>query len=202
MAKIRIDINTTVRNGRALTFKAPADCADITGLIVYYPDGDNITSKDFVFVDSHGVDVGSGTISLFAKNAIVKVVLDVDHGKAYVQNADTNSYLEGKFEDKADKAGGTIIPVSANKTLVESDAGKFLRVDEAATISIPALSVGFEVEVFRNTPGDVRIAAIGVSFAIPGNAGLVTDTQTISDQYSSVVLKQIADKVWSVQGAI
>ena len=100
MARIRIDINTTVSNGRTLTFKAPADCADITGLIVYYPDGDGITSKDFNFVDSHGVDVGSGTISLFAKNALVKVVLDTANGKAYVQNADTNDYLEGKLAEK------------------------------------------------------------------------------------------------------
>ena len=98
MPKIRIDLNTTPSNGRSLTFKAPADCSDITGLIVYYPEGNATTSKDFQFVDSHGVDVGSGTISLFAANALVKVVLDVDHGKAYVQNADTNAYLEGRFE--------------------------------------------------------------------------------------------------------
>lgn len=98
MPKIRIDLNTTPSNGRTLTFKAPADCSDITGLIVYYPDGDTTTSKDFQFVDSHGVDVGSGTISLFAANALVKVVLDVDQGKAYVQNADTNKYLEDRFE--------------------------------------------------------------------------------------------------------
>ena len=98
MAKIRIDTNYTISNGRALTFNAPADCSDITGLIVYYPDGGTIVSKDFAFVDSHGVNVGSGTISLFAKNAFVKVVLDVDKSKAYVQNADTNAYLESMFE--------------------------------------------------------------------------------------------------------
>lgn len=100
MAKIRIDTNYTISNGRSLTFKAPADCSDITGLIVYYPDGNNITSKNFAFVDSHGVDVGSGTVSLFAKNAFVKVVLDVDRSKAYVQNPDTNDYVEKTFVKK------------------------------------------------------------------------------------------------------
>ena len=99
MAKIRIDLEATVVNGQALTFKSPADCSQITGLIIYYPEGDTTTSKDFQFVDAHGVDVGSGTVSLFAANALVKVVLDVDHGKAYVQNADTNAYLEGRFEN-------------------------------------------------------------------------------------------------------
>lgn len=98
MPKIRIDLEATVLNGQALTFKAPADCSDITGLIIYYPEGNTTTSKNFKFVDAHGVDVGSGTISLFAANALVKVVLDTDSGKAYVQNADTNAYLEGKFD--------------------------------------------------------------------------------------------------------
>ena len=98
MHNIRIDLDTPVLNGQAVIFKSPADCSDITGLIIYYPEGDTTASKDFKFVDAHGVDVGSGTISLFAANALVKVVLDVDHGKAYVQNADTNAYLEGRFE--------------------------------------------------------------------------------------------------------
>ena len=117
MAKIRIDINTTVRNGRSLTFKAPADCANVTGLIVYYPENGATISKNFVFADAHGVDVGSGTISLFAKNAFVKVVLDTDNGKAYVQNADTNAYLEEKLVERL------IAPVPT-----AAENGKFLRV--------------------------------------------------------------------------
>ena len=99
MPKIRIDLEATVVNGQTVTFKSPANCSDITGLTIYYPEGDTTTSKDFQFVDAHGVDVGSGTISLFAANALVKIVLDTDQGKAYVQNADTNAYLEGRFEN-------------------------------------------------------------------------------------------------------
>lgn len=102
MSKIRIDLEATLINGQTLTFQSPADCSQITGLIVYYPDGNGTTSKDFKFVDAHGVDVGSGTISLFAENVLVKVILDTDAGKAYVQNADTNAYLEGRFLADAD----------------------------------------------------------------------------------------------------
>ena len=100
MAKIRIDLEATALNGQAVTFKAPADCSDITGLIIYYPEGGSVTSKTFKFVDAHGVDVGSGTISLFAANALVKVILDTTAAKAYVQNADTNAYLEGELAKK------------------------------------------------------------------------------------------------------
>ena len=35
-------------------------------------------------------------------------ILSVDEGKAYLQNADTNAYLEGKFEAKADLVGGKV----------------------------------------------------------------------------------------------
>ena len=83
--------------------------------------------------------------------------------------------------------------------------GKFLSVESAVTITVPAdaFQVGIEIEVFSNTSEAVTIvAADGVSFAIPGNTELVTESQTISYQYASVILKQIADNVWSIQGAI
>lgn len=100
MPKIRIDRELPIINGQTLTFQAPADCSQITGLVIYYPEGDTTKSMDFQIVDAHGVDVGSGTISLFAANALVKVVLDTDQGKAFVQNADTNAYLEKKLAEK------------------------------------------------------------------------------------------------------
>lgn len=100
MANIRIDLDTPVRNGQAVTFKSPAASADISGLVVYYPDGSSVTSKTFKLVDAHGQDVGSGTIRLFAANVLVRVILDTDAAKAYVQNADTNAYLEGELAKK------------------------------------------------------------------------------------------------------
>lgn len=102
-------------------------------------------------------------------------------------------------------AGAAVVPVTEDRTLGVADAGKFLRVDAAATIAVPAdvFPVGVELEVFRNTSGAVTIAAgSGVSFAIPGNTKLVTESQTISDQYASIVLKHIDTNVWSIQGAI
>ena len=100
--------------------------------------------------------------------------------------------------------GAEVIPVSEDRTLTKADAGKFLRVDAAASITVPAdvFSVGVEIEIFRNTSGAVTIKSSGVSFAIPGKTALVAGSQTILDQYDSIVLKHIADNVWSVQGAV
>ncbi len=95
MSNIRIDLEATVINGQPLTFKSPVDCAQITGLKVYYPEGDAVKSRVFQFADAHGKNVGS--VSLFAENVLVKVILDTDLGRAYIQNADTNAYLEAQF---------------------------------------------------------------------------------------------------------
>lgn len=103
MSNIRIDLEATVINGQALTFKSPVDCSQITGLIVYYPEGDTTKNTVFQFADAHGNNVGS--INLFAENVLVKVILDTDLNRAYVQNADTNKYIEDTF---LKKSGGTL----------------------------------------------------------------------------------------------
>lgn len=198
MANIKIELGHPIIDGMPLSFRAPCNCTEVNGIKVSYPDGEDTAFIVFSFADAHGNDL-TGLGNLFAANAMVRVVLDPSNAKAYIQNADTNAYLEGRFR------GASVIPVEASKTLVFLDAGRFLRVDAAATITVPAdvFPVGVELELFRNTSGVVTIAAgNGVSFAIPGNTALVTESQTISDQYASVVLKQIATNVWSIQGAI
>lgn len=95
MATIRVDVPGIICNGQAVTFKSPANCSQVTGLRVYYKD----EFKEFQFADAHGNNVGS--IDLFAANVLVKVILDTDLNRAYVQNADTNAYLEARLASKA-----------------------------------------------------------------------------------------------------
>ena len=74
----------------------------MAGLKVYFPDDMGITTNQtFLFADAHGNDL-TGIGHLFAKDAIVKVILNLDERKAYIQNADTNAYIEGTFAKKAD----------------------------------------------------------------------------------------------------
>ena len=101
MSNIRVDVGSTIRDGTAVAFRSPVDCSQITGLIVYYPDMDgNETATEFAFADAHGNNVGD-IDHLFAENVVVKVILDVTHAMAFVQNADTNAYLEGRFAELA-----------------------------------------------------------------------------------------------------
>lgn len=97
MANIKTIIDYPIADGSEITFRSPLDYHNITGLTVCYPDADgNETSKNFTFVDAHRNDV-TQLSDLFAQNAIVKVILDYTNGLAFIQNADTNAYLEEKF---------------------------------------------------------------------------------------------------------
>ena len=90
---IRVDLNTPITDGKEVVFRSPVDCSEVTGLIVYY-DG---YSQEFAFADAHGKNVGD-IDHLFAENVAVKVILDTVHSMAFVQNADTNAYIERTFD--------------------------------------------------------------------------------------------------------
>lgn len=94
---IRVDLNTTIKDGTEVVFRSPVDCSAVTGLKVYYMGSDgNTASQEFVLADAHGNNVGD-IDHLFAENVVVKVILDVTTGMAFVQNADTNAYIERTF---------------------------------------------------------------------------------------------------------
>ena len=111
---IIVDLNYPIKDGTEVVFRSPVDCSQVTGLIVYYLDNGNY-SKEFAFADANGNNVGD-IDHLFAENVVVKVILDVTAGMAFVQNADTNAYLEGRFaelEGKIGTGGGdsNIVPI-------------------------------------------------------------------------------------------
>ena len=92
MANIKLEVGHELVNGLPVTFAAPCNCTEIAGLKVYYPGG----SKEFTFKDAHG-NALTGLGNLFSKGAYVKAILDVTGGNAYLQNADTNAYLEAQL---------------------------------------------------------------------------------------------------------
>lgn len=92
MAKIKVNSKCAIYDGMSITFKAPCDGAAVDGLNVYYSG----VAQAFTFKDAHGNDL-AGLDNLFSEGAYVKAVLDTTNGFAYLQNADTNAYLEGKI---------------------------------------------------------------------------------------------------------
>lgn len=123
MAKIRVDLDCTIKDGSSVVFRSPCDCTAITGLIVYYIAADGKrTSKSFSLADAHGENVGD-IPHLFSNNAVVKVILDVTRSMAYVQNADTNAYLEARFAELLPK---TELNTAINTALAQAkSSGEF-----------------------------------------------------------------------------
>lgn len=89
---IKVELKTNISDGSEVVFRSPADCSQVTGLVIYHTGG----KTEFAFADAHGHNVGD-IDHLFAENAVVKVILDVTAGMAFVQNADTNAYIERTF---------------------------------------------------------------------------------------------------------
>lgn len=94
-------------SGLEVKFKSPTTCTATSTTRLHIEQAGTAISKVFTFADANGNDVGE-IDNLFAENAVVKVILDLStqtelpdgvDGIAFVQNADTNKYLEGRFAD-------------------------------------------------------------------------------------------------------
>lgn len=95
MANINVVVEKPIADGYKLKFRTPCDSTTIEGLEVKYPakNGVGTLIKKFVFKDAHGTEL-SGVGNLFVSGVMIEVLLDVTHNEAYIQNADTNSYVE------------------------------------------------------------------------------------------------------------
>ena len=95
---IQVFVDYTIKDGSEIKFRSPVNCSEVTGLTMHYKDENNVdASMLFAFADANGNNIGD-IDHLFAENVIVKVILDTDTALAFVQNPDTNAYLEGQFE--------------------------------------------------------------------------------------------------------
>ena len=118
MSKIKVTSKCAIYDGMSLTFKAPCNSEAVDGINIYY----GSTSTAFTFRDAHGVNLASKA-DLFTSGAYVKVVLNTTNMYAYLQNADTNNYLETKLASKLS------LQVSSE------NAGKYLKVASDGTIT-------------------------------------------------------------------
>lgn len=118
MAKINLTLEHTIVSGETITFEAPCDCTAVDGIRVTYPvvneDGSlSEATAEFCFRDAHCNDL-AGLGNLFAEGAVVKAVLRTETGCAYIQNGDTNGYLEGRINTLAGKSTISAVTLSAS----------------------------------------------------------------------------------------
>lgn len=155
---IRVNLNTNIADGSEVVFRSPADCSQVTGLVIYHNGG----KTEFAFADAHGNNVGD-IDHLFAENAVVKVILDVTAGMAFVQNADTNAYIERTFiksvnGEKPDADG------NVNITIPEGGGGYYTPVVEQIDDSTIKMSfVGSNPDMISVKPKTINLPGCGIA---------------------------------------
>lgn len=98
MANIKIIVEGPLMDGHKVTFKAPCECFEVEKLNVFYVKDNAQVSRLFTMKDTHGNDL-TGIGNLFTEGAYVHAILDTTNGFAYIQNADTNGYIEQRLVD-------------------------------------------------------------------------------------------------------
>lgn len=104
MSKIAIHIGHPLVDGEQITFKAPCNSADATGLRIYTPtsyEDETETSAVYTMKDAGGDTVHRET-GLFTSGAYVTVTLDTTNTIAYIHNAKTvyKADLQDSLKDR------------------------------------------------------------------------------------------------------
>lgn len=117
MAKL-INLSTPdsgIANGMELSFRAPCDCSDVTGV--------TLAGVEYALVDASGESL-SGCSKYFVKNAVLTVIIDTENKKATLLNPRVNTYTKtlGTPDDTASASGSTLW--ARVKQLIADIAGK------------------------------------------------------------------------------
>lgn len=164
-------------------------------------------------ITASGILKGDGSGGVSAATAGTDYQSPLTAGTDYVQPSTLSSYiptsqkgansgvasLDSYGKVNAAQTSARIVSKSAAYTLQSSDAGCLFTVTGTTTITIPStLAVGTEIEVMNYGTGTVTVAAAsGVSLN-----GTSAGSKTITEQYTSAVLKAITATAWVIQGAI
>lgn len=80
---------TSAVHGEEITIATPCDCSQVTGV--------QINGMVFPFYDTLGNSLSSIS-GLFAKDSLIRVLIDTTNVRAYILNAGTNASLENKIK--------------------------------------------------------------------------------------------------------
>ena len=186
--KIKLTVSGRISTGRLVSFVAPcgadtAECLTIGGV-------------DYMICNAAGTNA-AGT-NAWASGAIVSVILNVEKHKAYIQNADTNAYLDGKLAEKYspdNKPKPEDIGASANgHKHTKSEVTDF------PTSMTPTAHNHSASEINSGTFGSDRLPTVPVAKGGTGattaeaartNLGLTTENWTFTLEDGSTVTKAV-----------
>ena len=148
MNKIKLTLPDIPTNGKQTSFIAPCG-SDMTECLC-------INNVDYAVVDSDGVSV-AGISNVWSSGAMVSVILNTEEHKAYVQNPNTNTYLEACMDMgvsgiiKADSLEFNITPDMMGKRIICSwQIGRKINLPSPSEVSNGAfVEIQFETNNFN-----------------------------------------------------
>ena len=117
MANIKITANSEIYDGMPITFRAPCDSAAVEVLKVCTA---NVT-QTFSLRDAHGKDL-TNPKDLFSTGAYVTAILDTTNSHAYIQNGDTNTYIELRLKSIENGIPSANVDATLSEEGVAADA--------------------------------------------------------------------------------
>lgn len=191
MAKIKVTSKCAIYDGMIMTFKAPCDCTVADGINVYFQND----KQTFFFRDAHGNDV-SEISDLFTQDSYVTVSLDTTNGYAYLQNADTNAYLEEALAGKANETHGhSLADSEISGTLPLSKGGTGATDAETARSNLGAAAASHNHAASAITSGILALERGGTNSSAdlknaPNNSVI---TKLNTDTYNQLYYKATAN---------
>ena len=168
MANLIIQENGSPRttpavHGEEITIATPCDCSKVTGV--------KINSVEFPFYDTLGNSLASIT-GLFAKDSLIRVMIDTNKTRAYILNAGTNASLESKLsaaeKNAKDYTDNKIKAIPAPD--VSGDISRHNESD-AAHSDIRTLINGKAASGHKHSTSDITSGTLAVAF---GGTGATT----------------------------
>jgi hypothetical protein len=208
---IQVILEHFIEDGSEIKFRAPVDCTNVTRLQVQHIDKESKQTayKMFAFADANGNDVGEVN-NLFAANAIVKVVLDLNNGlgidgvdgAAFVQNADTNAYLEDRLKDTVKASHdpnneGKVLTINAEGKVVPDDINAFYTDEETTNPS----TVPLNADTLGGNPASYFAAKTDLSqFATKEDLNNTSGVVSINGKTGAVTLNASDVKAMPLSG--
>ena len=181
-----------------------------------YAKGDHVHPTDTsrqVKITASGILKGDGSGNISAATAGTDYQVPLTAGTDYATPAALANYiptsqkgansgvatLDTNGKVTAAQTSARIVSKSSAYTLASGDEGCLFTVTGSTTITIPStFAAGTEIEIMNYGTGTITVkAASGVSLN-----GTSAGSKTITNRYTSAVLKAITATAWVIQGAI
>jgi hypothetical protein len=196
MSKIKVNLPCYPVNGKQVSFISPCSSINTECLIV--------NDVEYSVVDADGVSV-AGLKNVWNAGAMVSAILNVDTRTAFIQNANTNTYIEGQFQAQTQKLKLNNSATREDTIPFYDESAKrhcqitFASLREALGVASATIDVTTcaDAEVVCSNGTTSLTASGSTQFTLP-NTGVWTVTATLGGKTASATVNATGAMLYAV----